>query len=1062
MEAHHQEPTKNEGVPSETTGVVAGHLAQTQKSGPERPVYAVGELAVRVVIVYVIVAALWILVSDHVLGVLVSDQKLMMKLAMVKGWAFVAVTAALLFFLMRRETRHWTAERVARDAAEAALRESQRQMALLADMLANSSQPFAIGNPNGRFRMVNAALAELLGYTETEMLALDWVKDLTPPEWHEKEQTALAELHRTGQPIRYEKEYFRKDGTRVSVEGLVHLVRNEQGQTDYYYAFVTDLTERKQAEAALRASEERLKFAMEGANDGIWDVDMRTNTVELSPRGCEMFGYTPTEFKIDMPSWSTMVHPDDLAVTKEALSNHLSGRSSLFEVEQRLRTKTGEYKWTLSRGKVSVRDATGKPLRLTGTHTDITARRQAEVHVEHLNRVYAVLSEINQTIVRVHDSQAVFDAACRIAVEQGGFLWAWIGLVNAPTDRPSIAAQAGATPEILEILVGLISTAACGFTTQALRTGTHAVCNDITRDPAAELWREEAVRLGYRALASFPLRIEGKIIGTFNFYAGETDFFDGDELRLLDELAADISFAIEISGREERRRRMEEANARLATAVEQADEIMVITDANAEILYVNPAFEKVTGYTSQEVVGHKPSFLKSGAHDAAFYRAMWEKLTRGEVWAGRLVNKRKDGTRYEEKATISPVRDAEGRIVNYVGVKRDVTQEVAMEERLRQGQKMEAIGTLAGGIAHDFNNILGAIVGYAELTKLDTHVPAVHSGLDEILKACRRASDLVRQILTFSRQQEPRRRPLQLWPVIEEAVKLLRAALPSTITFHLEHAHDVPTVLADPTQIHQIVMNLSTNAAHAMGKRGGRFIVKLEKFEADAEFVVLHPGCQPGAYALLSISDTGHGMERGTVERIFDPFFTTKPPGEGTGLGLAVVHGIMQTHEGIITVYSRPGEGTVFNVYFPAHNRNVVEEPLRLSNAPRGNGERILVVEDEESLALMIGKILMKLGYTAEISHDPVAALAMLRAAPESYDLILTDLTMPHMTGLEFASCALEARPQTPIILMTGFSASMTSEQIRATGIKEVMIKPITIYNLGEMIDRVLKQSVSS
>jgi signal transduction histidine kinase len=380
-----------------------------------------------------------------------------------------------------------------------------------------------------------------------------------------------------------------------------------------------------------------------------------------------------------------------------------------------------------------------------------------------------------------------------------------------------------------------------------------------------------------------------------------------------------------------------------------------------------------------------------------------------------------------------------------------------LEEQLRQAQKMEAVGTLAGGIAHDFNNILSAIVGYTELAQLILKEdPKVREYLHAVLKAARRASDLVRQILTFSRQQPQERRPIQLAPVMTESLNLLRATIPSTIEFDLLFAPDAPTVLADATQIHQVLMNLGTNAWHAMRDRTGRLQVKLERCVVDEAYAATQRRLRPGVYARVSVSDTGCGMDQATQRRIFEPFFTTKPPGEGTGLGLSVVHGIMNDHDGAATVYSQPGEGTIFHLYFPAYAGEATVAAAEEGPVSRGHGERVLFVDDEELLVQLGQKTLVELGYEVEITTQPAIALAMVLADPQRIALVLTDQTMPQMTGFALASKLLQIRPGLPIILMTGYSAALTSAQVEAAGIRQLLFKPMTIHSLGTAVHAAL------
>ena len=386
-----------------------------------------------------------------------------------------------------------------------------------------------------------------------------------------------------------------------------------------------------------------------------------------------------------------------------------------------------------------------------------------------------------------------------------------------------------------------------------------------------------------------------------------------------------------------------------------------------------------------------------------------------------------------------------------------------LEDRFRQAQKMEAIGTLAGGIAHDFNNVLAAIKGYTDLAKMQSeNNPEVLGYLDAVSEGSRRAADLVRQILAFSRLQEQQRKLIQIWPILEEALRLLRATIPTTIQFDTSLLRRGPMVLADPTQIHQLVMNLATNASHAMKDRPGRLGITLESIQVDANQVALNPGLRVGAYLLLTVSDTGHGMDAGTISRIFDPFFTTKKAGEGTGLGLAVVHGIVQNHEGVITVSSQPGQGTRFQVYLPAQAGEDGEAAATPTETPRGLGQQILFVDDETTLALMGRIALERLGYKVDSYTVPAEALAAVRSGAKNYDLVITDLTMPGMNGTDLAEEMLRLRPDLLIVLTTGYSATLTREKVRALGIHEMLLKPVTIQGLGELVHRVLSERASN
>jgi PAS domain S-box-containing protein len=359
---------------------------------------------------------------------------------------------------------------------------------------------------------------------------------------------------------------------------------------------------------------------------------------------------------------------------------------------------------------------------------------------------------------------------------------------------------------------------------------------------------------------------------------------------------------------------------RLATAVEQAAESIVITDSSGTIQYVNPAFERTTGYSRSEAIGKNPRILKSAIQDDSFYREMWNTISGGEVWTGRFINKRKDETLFEEEATISPVRDGTGRIVSFVGVKRDVTKEVALEKQLLHSQKMEAVGRLAGGVAHDFNNLLTAIIGYGQLVerRLDADNP-LRSEVKEIMDAGHRAAALTSQLLAFSRRQTLVPRNINLNEIIDNLMRMLRRIIGEDVELSFQASPNLSPVFADPGQIEQVIMNLAVNARDAMA-HGGRLIIETSNALLDDAYCRKHLWARPGRYVQISVSDTGMGMDAETQRRIFEPFFTTKDIGRGTGLGLAVVYGIVKQHDGFIHVYSEPGQGTTFRLYLSAQD----------------------------------------------------------------------------------------------------------------------------------------------
>jgi PAS domain S-box-containing protein len=505
------------------------------------------------------------------------------------------------------------------------------------------------------------------------------------------------------------------------------------------------------------------------------------------------------------------------------------------------------------------------------------------------------------------------------------------------------------------------------------------------------------------------------------------------------------------------RKQVEMELTRLATAIEQAVESVIILDKGGKIQYANSAFFRISGYNREEVLGKSPAFLKTNKKDdETFYRGLLNTVNTKSVWTGRISSRKKDGATYAAETTISPVRDKSGKIVNYVAVERDVTEEVRLESQLRQMQKMEAIGTLAGGIAHDFNNILSAIIGFSEMSIEDIAEghPAKNYAV-QILRAAVRGKDLVRQILMFSHKNEEERKHFKLGLIVKEALKLIRASLPSTIEIKERVEAESDVVFASPTQMHQVIMNLCTNAGHAMRIKGGVLEITVSQFDVESSGGVPYLGMEPGPYLKVSVSDTGTGMDRTVMERIFDPFFTTKSPSEGTGMGLAVVHGIVKGHGGAITVRSTPGRGSVFDVYFPRTDTTDAEEVEAVSSSQRGS-ERILLVDDEDAITEMGQSMLTRLGYQVRSVSDGVQALQLFSRETSSFDLIITDHTMPRMTGTELAQEIMSVKPGIPIILCTGYSEMVNREIARDLGIKEFIMKPFSRNELADTIRRVL------
>ncbi len=499
----------------------------------------------------------------------------------------------------------------------------------------------------------------------------------------------------------------------------------------------------------------------------------------------------------------------------------------------------------------------------------------------------------------------------------------------------------------------------------------------------------------------------------------------------------------------------EEQRRLLATAVEQSEESVVITDPEGIIEYINPACIRTTGYSWQEVVGKKPGVFKSGKMPQYLYRLLWQDITAGRVWRGKIVNKKKTGTLFTEDVIITPVKDRQDKISHFVAVKRDITRQDQLENLVRQSQKMQAIGTLAGGIAHDFNNILTAILGFAELSViLCKENDLLKSNLTEIITASERASKLIDQILTFSRQTEKNVSSLRLDPIVKEVLKLLRASLPANIEISID-IRSKAMVRADPTQIHQVVMNLCTNAYQALADQNGWIRVTL-----DSVMIAPHEGVDlgnlpAGEYVTLTVADNGRGVAREHVNRIFEPYFTTKDKNEGTGLGLSVVHGIVNDHGGAVTVESNPGKGSSFTVYLPRIADTESRDSVGEIEFLEGEG-RVLLVDDEQQIVDYEVQTLEKAGYITYASTSSVEALNIFKKQKKILDLVITDMAMPEMTGLQLFQEIRKIRPDIPVLLCTGYSEHVTAESSAKMGIDGYLAKPFTAEQLAGEVYRLL------
>lgn len=1180
-----------------------------------------------------------------------------------------------------------------RKAADSALREQDRFIAAIADT--SPAILYVYDMTTGSYVYANAGITRLLGYSPAEVQALgvEVFGRLIHPDdlpgviaFQSRMLTARDE-----DVLETEYRMRHRDGAWFTLHSYERpFNRNPDGSVRQKIGIAIDISERKRAEEGLRESEERYRNLLETAPVGI-AVHSEGKIVFTNLAGARLLG-ADTEDQIVGKRITEIIHPAGLPEAQSRIQRMMAGERGLYPAEDVYLRLDGtpvnvEVMATLLTYQ-------GRPA-VQVIVTDITERKQAEERLRNLNRVYRILSEINKAIVRIPEPQAIFNEACRIAVQEGGFLMAWVGLVDEAGGKVEPVASAGDTGGYLERLRITLGDGphGSGPTAIALRAGKHELCNDIQDDPRMAPWREDALRLGYRASVALPLIVHGKVRGTFNLYAGKPGFFVEEEMRLLDELAANISFAMEMAEREELRQqaekalRVSEANLRKAQEIaklgswlidlsdgttswseemyriygvspetftpdaesfinlilpddrpamdewirayfarEGPDEVEfrvvrpdgtihfisaqggVITGADGRLTHLAGTAHDITerkqaekalresterlsllvegtgtglwdwdlatnqvhyshkwkqllGYEEHEVADHLDewrrlthpddieltlakvnAFLeqprgglevefrmrhKSGAYRWILSRATVriggdgkpahllgyhvditdrkraeEELLRSEaefrrlsqefnglldaipdslalidtdlkvLWANRAAVETVGMTAEEvagrhcyalwhnrasacdpcpvartfttgesQSETVTgtegsiwdirtvPLVDAQGRATRVIEVKRDITEHRRLEEQLRQAQKLEGIGQLAGGIAHDFNNVLGVVIGFAGILQMRIAEgdPLRHYA-DEIVLAGERGAELTRQILAFSRKQVVDLKPARLNDVVRGLEKMLRRLLPESIDIVHDLSGEDLGILADASQLGQVLINLVSNARDAI-VGSGKIGIATERSAIDRSFVDSYGYGEPGEYAVLTVSDSGHGMDEVTRARIFEPFFTTKELGKGTGLGMAVVHGIVKQHRGFVNVYSEVGKGTVVRIYLPLTAGAGTEGLTAPAEAPVvGGSETILVAEDDVVLRKLSRAVLGQHGYTVIDAEDGQDAVAKFAANKDAIRLVILDGLMPKMGGVEALAEIRRLNPGVKALFMSGYDDNIFSK----------------------------------
>lgn len=923
---------------------------------------------------------------------------------------------------------------------------------------------------------------------------------------------------------------------------------------------------------------ERFEHLSRHANDIILQFDGGGNIVDANERALAAYGYSREEL-LGL-NISDIRKSDAPGIVPPGLEGK-EHNGIIFETEHRRKDGT-TFPVEVSSRIINVGD---REITL-GIIRDIAERRDAERKIAHANRLYAVLSQINQIIVRIADRDSLFQEVCRIVADPGGFRLAWVGVVDREEDLVRPVCHSDIDKGCLENISLRPEDDPEGgcLTGRAAREGRFFVSNDISSDPRMLPWREEAAKKGYRSCGSFPLRIRGSVAAVLSVYSEEAAFFDTTEMRLLEEITDDISFALENIEKEAERKRFQEAlresEERLRAFFESDLIGTLFGDVHGNIRDANNEFLRIVGYTREDLQEGKlrwtdltpPEFLQLDRHSikearskgsCTPYEKQYIKKDGSRVWVlvGYILTgtKREDSVafildltrrrmveaalaeseakyrtlvdnalvgvykskmdgrflfaneamarifdfespqelisagvpalyeRIEDRNAFLEVLRKRGSLNNYElelitksrarrnvlisatlegdilsGMILDVTEAKRLEERLRQAQKMEAIGQLAGGVSHDFNNILSAIMGYGELLamKMDPENSLLPS-VEQIISAARRGAEVTRRLLAFSRKQVFELHPVDLNEAIRNVEKLLARIIGEDIELRTVLRGEL-TVNADRNQLEQVLMNLAANARDAMPE-GGFFTITSERVLMDTDFVKTHGYGRPGEYALISVADTGTGMSDETKGRIFEPFFTTKETGKGTGLGLAMAYGIIKQHNGFINVYSEEGEGTIFRIYLPAVQAKT-EEPgwsLYLRPILRKGTETLLVAEDDMALRRLSTMVLSEFGYNVISARDGDDAVMKFGENREHIKLVILDMIMPKKNGMEAYEEITKMHPGIKALFVSGYTADVAQKKGFLRRGTDFLKKPFSPYELLAKVREILDRTES-
>jgi len=864
---------------------------------------------------------------------------------------------------------------------------------------------------DGLYIDVNEGFTKLTGYTREDAIGKSSIDLKIWDNSHDMKRLVNG-LITDGYVENIEARFRRKNG-QVGI-GLMSARVLKLNQEDTILSITRDITERQQAEVALRESEERHRQIVESSTDAIL---MRSGgfIIYANPSAVKLFRASHAGELLGKP-YLDLVHPDDRPESIERIRKGMDEKWIAPPREHRILTLDGQ---------VVLVESTGVPVQyqgqtqIFGIIRDITERKRTE-------------EELRENLLFLRQTEKI------------GRICGW--KANIKTDELKwtegvyhiVEAPLGYKPGLEEGLkfydtesIPVIKNAL----TRALEDGSPFVIQaKVITTTGKRLWAE------VRGLQQVVEGEKTSVVGTFQ----------------------------DITERKQVEEHLRETEKKYRELAESLPQVIFEVDLDGTLKYVNQTVYQLFGYTPEEIArgfNVLEAFIPEDRERVALdimLNIQGQGLGRREYTAVR-----KDGTRFPAGVHANRILRGQtatgvrGILIDLTKTKRAEEEKKKLEIQLQQAQKMEAIGALAGGIAHDFNNILSAIIGYTELARLNDGVSTIENELNQVLIAANRAKDLVKQILAFSRQTDEERMPVSVGMVVKEAIKFLRATIPTTIEIKSRIDKNSGAVLANSVELHQIIMNLCTNAVHAIGDRGGVLEVEVRNAEIEHAQINNFVELEMGSYVLVSVKDTGYGMTPDVIKRIFDPYFTTKEKGVGTGLGLAVVHGIVKKSGGAIQVESEPGKWTIFYIYLPRINMTL---PIKAAQPKpiEGGPERILFVDDEKMLVDIGEQVLQRLGYHVVSRTSSIEALELFKAKPDYFDLVITDQTMPGMTGDALARELLRIRPNLPVIICTGYSQTIDHERAKKIGIKALVEKPMLMDEIAAAVRKVLKKDPNS